>query len=121
MIGEVSLLTNDVIALANFYKTILQIDNGSNDPVHQFIITEGTALTIYNDGIHRAKHNSNIALAFTVDNVDAEYERLKNNQVEIIEPPTTRPWGARNMHFVDPDGNHIYFRSFPTRDQEFDV
>jgi len=117
-IGEVSLLTNDVIALADFYKAILLIDNDSNDPVHQFIITEGTTLTIYNDGTHREKHNSNIALAFTVDNVDVEYERLKNSQVEILETPITRPWGARNMHFVDPDGNHIYFRSFPNRDQE---
>lgn len=115
-IGEVSLQTNDVIALADFYKTILQIDNGSNNPVHQFIITEGTALTIYNDGTNTAKQNSNIALAFTVDNVDAEYERLKNYQVEIIELPTTRPWGARNMHFIDPDGNHVYFRSFPAHD-----
>lgn len=29
------------------------------------------------------------------------------------EPPTQRPWGARNMSFLDPDGNLITFRSFP--------
>ncbi len=117
-IGEVSLLTNDVIALANFYKAILQVDNGSDDPVHQFIITEGTTLTIYNDGANAVKQNSNIVLAFTVDNVDAEYERLKNYKIKIIEPPVTRSWGARNMHFVDPDGNHIYVRSIPANDLE---
>lgn len=117
-IGEVSLQTNDVVALADFYKAILQIENGSNDSVHQFLITEGTTLTIYNDGTNTARQNSNIALAFTVDDVDAEYERLKNYQVNIIEPPATRPWGARNLHFVDLDGNHIYFRSIPARDQE---
>lgn len=49
-IGEVCLLTNDVLRLASFYKQLLGVDNGSDDPVHQFILNEGTALTIYNDG-----------------------------------------------------------------------
>ena len=34
-IGEVCLNTNDVVKLANFYKQLLEIDNGSNDEVHQ--------------------------------------------------------------------------------------
>ena len=34
-IGEVSLLTNDVAGMANFYKKFLGIDNGSDDAVHQ--------------------------------------------------------------------------------------
>ncbi|MDD4797549.1 MAG: VOC family protein [Eubacteriales bacterium] len=112
-IGEVSLLTNDVVALANFYKTVLQIDNGSDDATHQVLLTQGTGLTVYNDGTHRVKQNSNVALAFTVDDVDAEYQRLLGLGVRMVEPPTTRPWGARNMHFLDLDGNSIYFRSFP--------
>lgn len=32
-IGEVDLLTNDVVRLADFYKKLLEIDNGSNDEV----------------------------------------------------------------------------------------
>lgn len=48
-IGEVGLLTNDVIRLANFYKKLLNIDNGSNDNIHQSIIAEGTGLSIFND------------------------------------------------------------------------
>ncbi len=114
-IGEVCLLTNDVVALSRFYRAILQIDNENDDPVHQVILSEGTTLTIYNDGTGSPNQNSNIALAFTVADVDAEYERLLSIPIAILEPPTTRPWGARNMHFIDPDGNHIYFRSFPTR------
>ncbi len=49
-IGEVCLLTNDVPRLAAFYKQLLGVENGSNDEAHQFIIPEGTALTVYNDG-----------------------------------------------------------------------
>ena len=112
-IGEVCLLTNDVVRLSNFYNTLFGIENNSDDTVHQVIISEGTGLTVYNDGANRKGNNNNICLAFTVDNVDTECERLKSLGIEIIDPPTERPWGAKNMMFADPDGNHIYFRSFP--------
>lgn len=114
-IGEVCLLTENVTRLADFYKTLLNIDNDSNDTVHQLIISEGTTLTIYNDGTKKNNNNQNICIAFTVDDVDKEYARLYDMGVTIIEKPTTRPWGARNMHFCDPDGNHVFFRSFPSQ------
>jgi predicted enzyme related to lactoylglutathione lyase len=113
-IGEVCLLTNDVVRLANFYKTLLGVDNNSDDATHQFIVSEETTLTIYNDGVTREGNHNNICLAFTVDDVDAEHERLKSLGAEIIDPPAERPWGAKNMSFKDTDGNIIYFRSFPT-------
>ena len=59
-IGEVGLLTNDVIRLADFYKKLLQIDNGSNDRVHQTLIAEETMLTIYHDGTEKNNRNQNI-------------------------------------------------------------
>lgn len=111
-IGEVSISTHDVIKLANFYKKLFNIDNDSDDNIHQVILNDGTGLTIYNDGKERKNNSQNICLAFTVDDVDTEFERLKGLGVEIIEPPTLRPWGAKNMYFNDPDGNSIVFRSF---------
>ena len=110
-LGEVGLLTNDVIRLANFYKRLLCIDNGSNDSVHQTIIAQETMLTIYNDGSIKNNVNKNICIAFTVDDVDEEYKKLIELGVEIIEKPVTRPWGTRNMSFYDPDRNIIYLRS----------
>ncbi len=111
-IGEVSLLTNDVIRLADFYKLLLGTDNGSNDEVHQTILSEETMLTIYNDGSVKNNANQNICIAFTVKNIDVEYERLVDMGIEMIEKPTIRPWGAKNMSFYDPDRNVIYLRSF---------
>lgn len=111
-IGEVCLLTNDVVRLANFYKALLKTDNGSNDEVHQTIIAEETMLTIYNDSSVKNNNNQNICLAFTVDDVDKEYERILKLGAEIIEKPTSRPWGTRNMSFFDPDRNVIFLRSF---------
>ena len=111
-IGEVSLLTNNVIRLANFYKQLLEIDNDSDDEVHQILISEETMLTIYNDGTEKNNQNQNVCLAFTVNDIEYEYKKLLDLGVEIIERPTKRPWGAINMSFYDPDNNIIYLRSF---------
>ena len=110
-IGEVSLLTNNVIRLANFYKTLLETGNESNDSIHQTLIAEETMLTVYNDGSLKNNINQNICLAFTVDDINKEYDKLVKLGVDIIEKPTSRPWGAINMSFYDPDRNIIYFRS----------
>lgn len=111
-IGEVSLLTNDVRRLAAFYKQLFAIENGSEDETHQFLITEGTALTIYNDGSIKNNQNQNICLAFTVDDIEKEYKKVLDMGARIIEGPTKRPWGAINMSFYDPDNNMIFLRSF---------
>ena len=109
-IGEVCLLTNNVIRLADFYKKLLEIENNSQDETHQFIISEGTTLTIYNDGTVKNNQNQNICLAFTVADIQKEYEKVLALGAKIIEPPAKRPWGAVNMSFYDPDNNVIYFR-----------
>ncbi len=110
-LGEVSLLTNDVVKLANFYKALLETDNNSSDEVHQTIIAEETMLTIYNDGSIKNNNNQNMCLAFTINDIEKGYRKVLALGAEIIEKPTKRPWGAVNMSFYDPDRNVIYLRS----------
>lgn len=117
-IGEVGLLTGDVVRLADFYKKLLGIDNGSKDTVHQTLIGEETMLTVYNDGSEKNNMNQNMCLAFTVDDMEKAYDKVVSLGAKIIEPPTVRPWGAINMSFYDPDGNTIYLRSFSETDTE---
>jgi predicted enzyme related to lactoylglutathione lyase len=112
-LGEVCLETNNVLKMADFYRKILNITADCKDEVHQFIIEEGTTLTIYNNGEAKNNQNQNISIAFTVDDIDKEYDRLLKLGINIIDAPKLQPWGAKNMHFCDPDGNHIYFRSLP--------
>lgn len=113
-LAEVCIETNDVIKVAAFYRSLLRLPQEEGDEVHQLIMMdEKVAITVYNDGTIKENHNRNLSIAFTVDDVDEEYKRLLELGVDIIDPPTTRPWGARNIHFTDPDGNHVYFRSFP--------
>ena len=112
-IGEVCLLTENVVRLADFYKSLLNVEHDDGDAVHQAIIAEETMLTIYNDG--QAHRGQTACLAFTVDDIDKEYRRVLALGAKVIEEPTVRPWGAANMSFLDPDGNIVYFRSFPKR------
>jgi lactoylglutathione lyase len=46
-------------------------------------------------------------VAFFVDDPDAEHERLVEAGVEVLAPPTDRPWGERTLHLADPDGNVV--------------
>lgn len=111
-LGEVSILTDDVPRLAAFYKALLGVDNGSDDPVHQTLIARETMLTIFDDGQTKPQGQRH-CLAFTVEDVYAEHERVKALGADVIDPPTARPWGAVNMSFRDPDGNAVYLRCFP--------
>jgi len=118
ILGEICLHTNNVVKLSDFYRKILKItqENNSeknNNETHQFILTEGVTLSVWNNGELKDNNNKNISLAFTVNDVDEEYNRLLGIGIKIIEPPKKQPWGAKNMLFCDPDGNQIYFRSFP--------
>jgi lactoylglutathione lyase len=46
-------------------------------------------------------------VAFFVEDVDAECQRLRAAGVPVIAPPTDRPWGERTVHVADPDGNVV--------------
>jgi catechol 2,3-dioxygenase-like lactoylglutathione lyase family enzyme len=43
-------------------------------------------------------------LAWEVSDVDTEHARLAAAGVEVLDPPTDRPWGHRNAAFAAPDG-----------------
>ena len=79
--------------MADFYKELLEVDNRSNDSVHQTIIAEETMLTIYNDGTTKNNNNQNMCIAFTVEDINKEYKKVIALEAEIIEEPKMRPWG----------------------------
>lgn len=91
----ICLLTKDVQRLSDFYQKILQTTSDCDDEIH----TQGAFLAIlkYYDA---NGGNPNMNMAFTVDDVDTEYFRLKELGVEIIDEPTTRPWGLKICAFV---------------------
>jgi uncharacterized glyoxalase superfamily protein PhnB len=41
--------------------------------------------------------------------VDKLYDELRSRHALIRQPPTNMPWGIRELHVADPDGNVIRF------------
>ena len=61
-------------------------------------------------GVAEPGSNRSVYVEFLVDDVDAEFERLRDGLVaDFVLEPTTMPWGNRSMLFRDPDGNLINF------------
>jgi uncharacterized glyoxalase superfamily protein PhnB len=115
----VCLITEDVRALTKFYEQVLQSEAEGGD-VHAELKTQGAALAIYarsaaerDMGFCFEEHCGvgKLTLGFTVEDVDAEYERLQALGVTFVTRPTTYRWGNRAMHFRDPDGNIVGFRA----------
>ena len=45
-----------------------------------------------------------LLVAFVVDTIDAEYERLQSEGAAIVTPIETEPWGERYFQMADPNG-----------------
>jgi len=66
-------------------------------------------LSFFGEEIAQPASNKSVIIEFLVKNVDEDYERIKDLTNEIIQKPTTMPWGNRSLLFRDPDGNLINF------------
>ena len=66
-------------------------------------------LAFFGDSIAEPSTNKSIIIEFLVENVDDNYEVIKGLTSEIVQKPTTMPWGNRSLLFRDPDGNLINF------------
>ena len=49
-----------------------------------------------------------LIISFEVDDVDAEYDRLKAEGVQIYQEMQDKPWGERSFVIDDPNGVHLY-------------
>lgn len=114
----ICLITKDVMSLTKFYCKVLNAEF-EGDLLHSDIKTHGANISIFSvDGMEDMAPNSmdgvghgSITISFKVDNVDQEYERVKQLGVEFVKPPQTHPWGSRSFWFRDLDGNIINFVS----------
>lgn len=45
-----------------------------------------------------------LLVVFTVEDIDADYARLREEGVDVVTPIETEPWGERYFQMVDPNG-----------------
>jgi len=122
---DVCFITADVLRLRAFYETIFGGKAGG-DEVHSGLALDGIQFIF--DNIDPLQKNSafsyvlaggsnNVIVGFDVDDVNAEYKRLLQLGVDMLNEPTTHPWGARSFQFKDPDGNILNFRTILDKPQ----
>ncbi|MDQ2862389.1 MAG: VOC family protein, partial [Bacteroidota bacterium] len=62
------------------------------------------------DEVAQPAQNRSVIIEFRVDDVEKDYERLADYlQNNIVQKPTTMPWGNKSLLFRDPDGNLVNF------------
>lgn len=117
---DITLITDNVLKLIDFYENIFQITI-HKDEIHTQFDVGNVKITLYSKqtaesqmGFDFRSHDGTgkMTISFNVDNIDFEIDRLQKSNVEFVSEPKTYPWGAKAMHFRDPDGNIICFRSW---------
>jgi predicted enzyme related to lactoylglutathione lyase len=113
--ASVRIITNDVDRLVDFYENVMGVSAERTAPVFAEFVLPACTLAIghsqtvqmFGTGSAVAANNRTVILEFRVQDVDAEYERLKPFVDEWVKEPTTMPWGNRAILFRDPDGNLV--------------
>ena len=47
------------------------------------------------------------AAIFSTDDLDTTFEKVRASGAEVLQEPTSQPWGARDCAFRDPSGNLV--------------
>lgn len=114
---DICLITNDVLRLRSFYEAVFG-GKAEGDEIHSTLGIKGTYFVFMMEKTpafyyEKTDGTSNMILSFNVDDCDFEYSRLLSLDAEMLNEPTTHPWGSRSFQFKDPDGNILNFRSLP--------
>src|ERR1700712_5896942 len=94
------IITADVNRLVDFYEMVTGVSAVWGNELFAEIPTAAGTLAIGSDktvplfgaGSAEPAANRSAIIEFLVDDVDAEYERLRAHVGEIVTAPTTMPW-----------------------------
>ena len=110
-------ITDDVKRLVRFYEDVTGIAPKwyTEDfaelatPSCTLAIASKRSMDLFGAGAARPADNHSAIVEFRVGDVDETFRTLTPVLVDIVQEPTTMPWGNRSLLFRDPDGNLINF------------
>lgn len=108
------LVARDIKNLVGFYEKVMNKKAEWLVPSFAEIVTPAATLAIntaetvalFKEGSAEPGANRTAILEFQVDDVDAEFARLKA-VVQVVLEPKTMPWGNRAAQFRDPEGSLV--------------
>jgi predicted enzyme related to lactoylglutathione lyase len=109
------LITADVKQLVTFYEQVTgataiwgnEVFAEIPTPIGTLAIGGVRTVALFGEGSAEPAANRSAILEFIVDDVDAEYARLRDHLTDVVGEPATMPWGNRSLLFRDPDGNLV--------------
>ncbi|MGO9418152.1 VOC family protein [Roseiarcus sp.] len=108
------LIARDIKALVSFYEKVTGQTAEWLTPAFAEIVTSGATLAIgsaetialFKEGSAEPTSNRTAILEFEVDDVDAEFAKLKD-ELEVVLEPKMLPWGNRAAQVRDPEGTLV--------------
>jgi uncharacterized glyoxalase superfamily protein PhnB len=112
--ASIRLVANDIKALVRFYEKLTGQKAEWLAPVFAEIVTPGATLAfgstetvaLFKEGSAEPASNRTAIVEFQVEDVEAEFARLKDD-VEVVHEPKMMPWGNRAAQFRDPEGSLV--------------
>ena len=113
-LASIRLVARDIKTVVGFYEKVMNKKAEWLVPTFAEIVTPAATLAIntaetvalFKEGSAEPGANRTAILEFQVDDVDAEFARLKA-EVQVVLEPKTMPWGNRAAQFRDPEGSLV--------------
>ena len=113
-LASVRIIAGDIRQMVAFYEMITGVAAQWPAPVFAELVLPGATLAIgavatvplWQEGSAEPASNRSLFIEFQVDDIDAEYQRLRE-QVPLVHDLKTMPWGNRTFQFRDPEGNAV--------------
>lgn len=118
---HIGICAKDTVSLKDWYVKYFNLevvyDNKKENPTFMLQFPDGGVVEIYvaefKSDIYNNKHQGIRHLAFGSDNIEAEFERLKNN-ICIEKELSENAKGVKTFFFRDLEGNLIHYVQRPT-------
>lgn len=114
--ASVRIIAADIGSMVAFYERITGINAQWLAPVFAEIVLPGATLAIgsvetvalWQEGSAAPAANRSLVIELQVDDIEAEYARLKDS-VALVHELKTMPWGNATFQVRDPEGNAVSF------------
>ncbi len=106
-LDTVIIYTNQMEKLAKFYEEALQIGPYEELPGHKGKKVGSVYFGFDQVGDASGISPSRVTLWFTVDDINAAFDKLVSLGAKVRSSPTKKPWGAVIASVYDPDGNIV--------------
>ena len=113
-LASTRLVASDLKAMVGFYEMVTGQTAEWLAPVFAEIVTPSATLAfgsaetvaLFKEGSAEPAANRTAIIEFQVDDVDAEFSRLRD-KVEVVHEPKMMPWGNRAAQLRDPEGTLV--------------